>query len=80
MSFGAQPGYRQAHDRPVISCPLPSPSPEVGKAILDKYGVEYVYVGRPEREVYGEEGLARFAALGRVVYQQDQVTIYRVER
>ncbi|MDP2948369.1 MAG: hypothetical protein Q8P22_02375 [Chloroflexota bacterium] len=59
---------------------MPSPSPEEAKAILDKYDVEYVYVGRPEREVYGEEGPARFAALGRAVYQQGQVTIYRVER
>ena len=63
----------------MISSPFPSPSPEVGKAILDKYGVEYVYVGRLERQVYGEAGMAKFAALGRVVFQQGQVTIYRVE-
>jgi len=48
------------------------------RAILDKYDVEYVYVGDFERETYGEEGLAKFAALGRVVFQQGQVTIYQV--
>lgn len=48
------------------------------KAILDRYSVEYVYVGSLERTSYGEAGLAKFAELGEVVFQQGDVVIYRV--
>ena len=47
-------------------------------AILDKYSVEYVYVGELEREVYGDQGLVKFAQLGDVAFQNDYVTIYRI--
>ncbi len=50
------------------------------QAILDKYDVQYVYVGDFERETYDEAGLAKFAALGQVVFKQDKVTIYEVTR
>jgi uncharacterized membrane protein len=48
------------------------------KAILDRYKVEYVYVGGMERDSYGEEGIAKFAQLGQIAYQNDKVTIYRI--
>jgi len=47
-------------------------------AVLDKYDVRYVYVGGAERDAYGEEGMAKFAELGEVVYQNPKVTIYRI--
>jgi len=50
------------------------------KAILDKYNVQYVYVGDFERENYSEAGLAKFGRLGDIVFQQDKVTIYKVPR
>jgi YYY domain-containing protein len=50
------------------------------KAILDKYDVQYVYVGDFEREAYSEAGLAKFVGLGKVVFRQDKVTIYEVLR
>jgi uncharacterized membrane protein len=50
------------------------------KAILDKYDVQYVYVGDFERDTYSEAGLDKFAELGEVVFQQDKVTIYKVLR
>jgi YYY domain-containing protein len=53
-------------------------SPAEAEAILDKYGVEYVYIGELEREVYGDQGMAKFAQLGDVVFQNDYVTIYRI--
>jgi len=50
------------------------------RAILDKYDVQYVYVGDFEREAYSEAGLAKFVGLGKVVFRQDKVTIYEVLR
>jgi uncharacterized membrane protein len=47
-------------------------------AVLDKYDVRYVYVGGAERDAYGEEGMAKFAELGEIVYQNPKVTIYRI--
>jgi YYY domain-containing protein len=50
------------------------------RAILNKYDVQYVYVGDFEREAYSEAGLAKFVGLGKVVFRQDKVTIYEVLR
>jgi uncharacterized membrane protein len=57
-----------------------STSPGEAKEILDKYDVEYVYVGRLEKEKYGEVGLAKFATFMDVAYRNDSVTIYRMHR
>jgi len=46
--------------------------------ILEKYDVEYVYVGHMEKEAYGEAGLAKFATFMEVAYQNDSVTVYRM--
>ena len=48
------------------------------QTILDRYDVEYVYVGRLEREEYSEAGLAKFPSFMDVVFQNDRVTIYRM--
>jgi YYY domain-containing protein len=57
-------------------------SPDEAEAILAKYDVEYVYIGELEREVYGEQGLAKFAQLGDVAFdlalEDHHVTIYRI--
>ena len=50
------------------------------KAILDKYNVQYVYVGDFERETYNALGLEKFVDLGKIVFRQDKVTIYEVLR
>jgi YYY domain-containing protein len=49
-------------------------------ALLDQYGVEYIYVGPTERERYGD--FASFDELRgvRVAYQEDTVTIYAVDQ
>ncbi len=47
--------------------------------VLEKYGVEYVYVGGAERDAYGDAGMAKFAELGEVVFQNAGVTIYRID-
>jgi uncharacterized membrane protein len=61
-----------------------SPTPESVRPLLDKYRVEYVYVGGLERAYYPAPGIEKFermvgSGLERV-YRQDAVTIYRVAR
>jgi YYY domain-containing protein len=53
-------------------------SPAEALAILDEYDVSYVYVGRLEREQYGQPGTAKFSSFMEVAYQNDSVTIYRM--
>lgn len=50
------------------------------RALLKKYGVDYVYVGDLEREKYKNNaaGLEKFAQLGRVVFSQDKSALYRI--
>ena len=51
---------------------------EVAKNLLEKYAVDYVYVGQREREKYGVEGLAKFESFMDVVYSGAGVEIYRL--
>jgi YYY domain-containing protein len=48
------------------------------EALLEKYDVTYVYVGRLEREKYGSEVSAKFQSLMDVAFDNDGVIIYRV--
>ena len=50
------------------------------RRILDKYGVQLVYVGPRERNEYGAEGAAKFAEFMDVAFAQGGVTIYRLPR
>jgi YYY domain-containing protein len=47
------------------------------RAILDKYGVDFVFVGSLEKEDYPEEGLAKFDRMMPVAYQDAGATVYR---
>jgi YYY domain-containing protein len=49
-------------------------------AILDKYEVDYVYVGTLERLLYPQEALDKFSRLGETVFTSPSVTVYRVLR
>jgi uncharacterized membrane protein len=48
------------------------------KGILNQFNIEYVYVGRFERERYGEQGLPKLDDFLEVVYQNESVAIYHV--
>jgi len=52
------------------------------RRIVDRYGVDYVYVGPLERALYPAEGLAKFHASAdwRPVYDSNGVTILHVRR
>jgi uncharacterized membrane protein len=51
---------------------------QAARSLLDKYDVEYVYVGRLERETYGEGGLEKFREFMTPVFENEGVTIYRM--
>lgn len=61
-----------------------SPSPEVARQYLDRYQVEYVYIGGLERAYYPAQGIAKFDTMVgpnfREVYKKGAVTIYQVVR
>jgi YYY domain-containing protein len=46
--------------------------------LLDKYNVRYVYVGQLERQRYDAASLEKFARIAEPVFEEGQVTIYRV--
>ena len=46
-------------------------------SLLDKYDVDYVYVGQRERNKYGENGLAKFAEFMTAVFTEGNVVIYK---
>ena len=48
------------------------------RALLVQYNVSFVYVGEAERQRFAVESLAKFAQLGKPVFQQDEVVIYRI--
>ncbi|WP_298819187.1 DUF2298 domain-containing protein [Chloroflexus sp.] len=72
-------GYRQQ----IIATIYNTPDPDTALSALRRYGVEYVYVGGVERQLYSAEGLAKFATLvGRgdldLVFRQGESVLYRV--
>ena len=53
---------------------------DVGQAteIIGRYGIEYVYVGKFERDKYGESGLPKLDGFLETVFENGSVKIYRV--
>jgi uncharacterized membrane protein len=48
------------------------------KRLMERYSVDYVYVGWLEREKYKDADFSKFAAFMDVALQNDEVTIYRM--
>jgi YYY domain-containing protein len=61
-------------DIPVI---YTTTSPAVARQLLERYHVQYLFVGPAERRLYGGPGLDKFDAFLELVFQQGQVRIYR---
>lgn len=55
-----------------------TPDPAAARELLERYDVDYVYIGGLERGLYAPESLAKFDAIGQRVFEQDEVTIYRL--
>ncbi len=45
--------------------------------LLNQYGVEYIYVGNLEQQLYGQSGLGKFAENLDIAFSNGTVTIYR---
>lgn len=56
-----------------------SQAPGAAAGLLGKYGVDYVVVGPRERAVYGETGIAKFSSLGSAAFQEQGITVYRID-
>jgi YYY domain-containing protein len=54
-------------------------SAATARQLLDQYGVNYVFVGFLESS-YPPEGLAKFAQIGKLVFESPGVQIYRIAR
>jgi uncharacterized membrane protein len=50
---------------------------QAAQAVLDRYGVELVYVGPLEKQKYAPAALEKFRRFMDVAYENDQVTIYQ---
>jgi YYY domain-containing protein len=50
---------------------------EEARAILDQYGIDFVFVGSLEKQSYPAEGLAKFERMLPVAYQDAEATVYR---
>jgi uncharacterized membrane protein len=53
---------------------------ERARILLAKYDVDYVYIGPRERQKHGEDGFGKFDDLGENVFNQGDVSIYRIRR
>ena len=90
--FGHQEQQRSALPREIIDRRVQDigqlyNTPIIGEAmnILDKYDVEYVYVGSLENAYYNPDGILKFSEMANIglleqVYQDEGATIYRVIR
>lgn len=54
-----------------------TPDTALAVSLLDKYDVDYVYIGQRERDKYGEDGLAKFAEFMMPVFTEGDVVIYK---
>ncbi len=80
-AVNAEPVIR--HRQQIISLIYNTPDPDNALAALRRYGVEYVYVGGVERQLYSAEGLAKFALMVErgeleVAFRQGNSVIYRL--
>jgi uncharacterized membrane protein len=54
--------------------------PQAAEALLRDYGVSYVYVGPLERSKYDPRALSKFERFMDIIYQEADVTIYKMSK
>jgi YYY domain-containing protein len=74
IQWGHDPGTR-AED---VALLYETTDPEVARAVVERYGVRYVFVGSLEREQYDLAGLAVLGQLGPVAFRSGDTVIYDV--
>jgi YYY domain-containing protein len=74
VQWGHDPGTRLADVRTIYS----TPTPHVARRLLERYGVDYVFVGELERRDYPTAGLAKFRELGTVVFRSGRTVVYEM--
>jgi uncharacterized membrane protein len=52
-------------------------SPAVARQLLERYNVQYLFIGPVEQRLYAGPGLDKFDAFLELVFQQGDVRIYR---
>jgi uncharacterized membrane protein len=70
----AQIGPREGDVKTIYA----TPNADEARVLLEKYKVDYVYVGQLERNAFPPESLAKFDQLGSPVFREGNVTIYLV--
>ena len=55
-----------------------SSNPSDVQKIVDKYQIEYIIVGDLERHKYGYDNSPVFAQLGNVIFQYEDLMVYKV--
>ncbi|MBN2208894.1 MAG: hypothetical protein JW759_06335 [Candidatus Coatesbacteria bacterium] len=53
---------------------------EVAKDIISEYGIQLVYFGEVERELYGDEGFEKFERAFETIYASDKVRVFDVSK
>lgn len=71
-----QPSARQADVQKIFE----SENLDEARTLLQKYNVEYVFVGDKEREKYPKLNEDTFAKLGQTIFQSGQTKIYKLVR
>jgi YYY domain-containing protein len=70
----------QAERAPVIETIYKTLDPDAARALIEEYGVTYVYVGPVERSAYDPRALEKFGQFMHVAYENDGVTVYKTSR
>ena len=53
---------------------------EVARGIISEYGIQLVYFGEVERELYGGDGLEKFERAFETIYASDEVRVFDVSK
>lgn len=69
-----QPGKRREEIRQIYE----AATAQTAKGLLSQYEVEYVFLGRLEKEQYKNLNEANFSQLGKIIYQIGETKIYQI--
>ena len=74
VQWGHDPGTREEDVRRLYV----TASLAEARALLARYGIDYVVFGPIERTTYGDAGLAKWDRLGERVFERDGTTVWRI--